>query len=604
MPTRVGVVVFPGSNCDRDTLHALDLVGAEPVALWHEQASLDGVAAVILPGGFAYGDYLRAGVIARFSPVMRAVEAFAADGGLVLGICNGFQVLAEAGLVPGALLRNRGLRFLGRDVEIAATRLDTPFTHALAPAGQPLRMPIAHGEGCYYADDATLDALEAEGQVLFRYVGADGRPAAEDDRAANPNGSLRAIAGVLNAAGNVCGFDAAPRACLGRDPWLRRRIAHHQLAGRQCRACLDRRATARAGRHAMTVTEARPEVADMEPLHRRLGLTDEELGAIRDRLDGRAPNDLELAMFSVMWSEHCSYKSSRPLLRTLPTGGEGVVAGPGENAGVIAIGDGLAVAFKIESHNHPSAVEPYQGAATGVGGILRDIFTMGARPIAVLDALRFGEPSDPRTRHLVDGVVRGVGGYGNCVGVPTVGGELVFDPTYQGNPLVNVMAIGLLEERRLTLAAAPGPGNLVVLFGSTTGRDGIGGASVLASATFTDQDPSKRPSVQVGDPFAEKLLIEASLELIERGLVEGLQDLGAGGITCATSETADRAGTGISLDLDAIPRREPDMEPFEVMISRVAGADVRDRPARALGGGPRGRAALGPAGRRDRSGDG
>ncbi len=305
----------------------------------------------------------------------------------------------------------------------------------------------------------------------------------------------------------------------------------------------------------------------IEPLHRRLGVTDEELDAIRDRLGGRDPNDLELAMFSVMWSEHCSYKSSKPLLRTLPTAGEGVVAGPGENAGVISIGDGLAVAFKIESHNHPSAVEPYQGAATGVGGILRDIFTMGARPIAVLDALRFGDPSEARTRHLVDGVVRGVGGYGNCVGVPTVGGELVFDPSYEGNPLVNVMAIGLMEERLLTLAAAPGPGNLVVLFGSTTGRDGIGGASVLASATFTHDDPSKRPSVQVGDPFAEKLLIEASLELIERGLVEGLQDLGAGGITCATSETADRAGTGILVDLDAIPRREPDMEPFEVMIS-------------------------------------
>ena len=287
----------------------------------------------------------------------------------------------------------------------------------------------------------------------------------------------------------------------------------------------------------MTVAE-RP----VEPLHRRLGVTDEELVAIRDRLGGRDPNDLELAMFSVMWSEHCSYKSSKPLLKTLPTAGEGVVAGPGENAGVISIGDGLAVAFKIESHNHPSAVEPYQGAATGVGGILRDIFTMGARPIAVLDALRFGDPTDPRTRHLVDGVVRGVGGYGNCVGVPTVGGELVFDPTYQGNPLVNVMAIGLMEERLLTLAAAPGPGNLVVLFGSATGRDGIGGASVLASATFTHDDPSKRPSVQVGDPFAEKLLIEASLELIERGLVEGLQDLGAGGITCATSETADRGG--------------------------------------------------------------
>ena len=306
-----------------------------------------------------------------------------------------------------------------------------------------------------------------------------------------------------------------------------------------------------------------------EPLHRRLGVTDEELAAIRERLGGRMPNDLELAMFSVMWSEHCSYKSSRPLLRTLPMGSaaDGVVAGPGENAGVIDIGDGLAVAFKIESHNHPSAVEPTQGAATGVGGILRDIFTMGARPIAVLDALRFGDPADARTRHLVEGVVKGVGGYGNCVGVPTVGGELVFDPSYAGNPLVNVMAIGLLEIADLTLAAAPGEGNLVVLFGSTTGRDGIGGASVLASATFADQDASKRPSVQVGDPFAEKLLIEASLELIRGGLVAGLQDLGAGGITCATSETADRAGTGMRIELDAIPRREPGMAPFEVMIS-------------------------------------
>ncbi|MBA2721098.1 MAG: phosphoribosylformylglycinamidine synthase subunit PurL [Chloroflexi bacterium] len=318
----------------------------------------------------------------------------------------------------------------------------------------------------------------------------------------------------------------------------------------------------------MTLTAEAPAVPE-EPLHRRLGVTDEELAAIRDRLGGRDPNDLELAMFSVMWSEHCSYKSSRPLLRTLPMGSaaDGVVAGPGENAGVIDIGDGLAVAFKIESHNHPSAVEPTQGAATGVGGILRDIFTMGARPIAVLDALRFGDPADARTRHLVEGVVKGVGGYGNCVGVPTVGGELVFDPSYAGNPLVNVMAIGLLDLDDLTLAAAPGAGNLVVLFGSTTGRDGIGGASVLASATFGDQDASKRPSVQVGDPFAEKLLIEASLELIRGGLVVGLQDLGAGGITCATSETADRAGTGMRVELAAIPRREPRMEPFEVLIS-------------------------------------
>ena len=221
MPVRIGVVVFPGSNCDRDMLHAVELAGAEPVALWHEEASLDGVAAVVLPGGFAYGDYLRAGVIARFSPVMRAVEAFASDGGLVLGICNGFQVLAEAGLVPGALLRNRGLRFLGRDISIAAERLDTPFTHALSAAGQPLRMPIAHGEGCYYADDATLDALDAAGRVLFRYVDGAGERAAETDRQANPNGSLRAIAGVLNDAGNVAGLmphpERASEALLGSD---------------------------------------------------------------------------------------------------------------------------------------------------------------------------------------------------------------------------------------------------------------------------------------------------------------------------------------------------------------------------------------------------
>ncbi|HXX60002.1 MAG TPA: phosphoribosylformylglycinamidine synthase subunit PurL [Candidatus Sulfotelmatobacter sp.] len=317
----------------------------------------------------------------------------------------------------------------------------------------------------------------------------------------------------------------------------------------------------------MTIVETAVAAADLPmPLHRALGLTDEELAAIHDRLD-RAPNDLELAMFSVMWSEHCSYKSSRPWLRRLPSAGRGVVAGQGENAGVISIGDGLAVAFKLESHNHPSAVEPYQGAATGVGGILRDIFTMGARPIAVLDALKFGDPADEHTRHLVRGVVRGVGGYGNCVGVPTVGGELVFDPSYGENPLVNVMAVGLLEERHLTRAAAPGPGNAVVLFGSATGRDGIGGASVLASATFDDSSATKRPTVQVGDPFAEKLLIEASLELIDRGLVEGLQDLGAAGITCAVSETADRAGTGIRVDLDAIPRRETGMSPAEVMIS-------------------------------------
>ena len=312
----------------------------------------------------------------------------------------------------------------------------------------------------------------------------------------------------------------------------------------------------------MTVAEAPAPIA----LHRRLGLTDAELEAINERL-GRAPNDLELAMFSVMWSEHCSYKSSKWLLRTLPTAGSDVLAGPGENAGVVSIGDGLAVAFKIESHNHPSAVEPYQGAATGVGGILRDIVAMGARPVALLDALKFGWPDDRRTRGLVDGVVRGVGGYGNCVGVPTVGGELLFDPTYTGNPLVNVMCVGVVASDGIARAIAPTPGSLAVLFGSPTGRDGIGGASVLASASFAEGSAAMRPSVQIGDPFAGKLLIEVTLELVEGGLVEGMQDLGAAGITCATSEVADRGGTGIRLDLSAVPLRETDMQPFEIMIS-------------------------------------
>jgi len=308
--------------------------------------------------------------------------------------------------------------------------------------------------------------------------------------------------------------------------------------------------------------------AEQPPLHRRLGLTDEELAAIVERL-GRSPNDLELAMFSVMWSEHCSYKSSKPLLATLPTRGRDVIVGPGGNAGVVRIGDGLAVCFKIESHNHPSAVEPYQGAATGVGGILRDIVAMGARPVALLDALKFGDPVDGSTRRLVSGVVGGVGGYGNCVGVPTVGGELTFDASYAANPLVNVMCVGIVAEDAIAHAAAAGVGNQLVLIGSATGRDGIGGASVLASANFVDETRQMRPSVQIGDPFAGKLLIEATLELVERRLVVGISDLGAAGLTCAAAEMADRADTGVRIDLEAVPRREPGMAPFEVMISET-----------------------------------
>ncbi|MGH9153113.1 MAG: phosphoribosylformylglycinamidine synthase subunit PurL, partial [Acidimicrobiales bacterium] len=303
-------------------------------------------------------------------------------------------------------------------------------------------------------------------------------------------------------------------------------------------------------------------------LARALGLTDEEAGAIAGIL-GREPNHLELAMYAVMWSEHCSYKSSRLHLRRLPTDGSRVLVGPGENAGVIDAGDGVALAVRIESHNHPSAVEPYQGAATGAGGILRDIFTMGARPIALLDPLRFGPLDEPRTRWIFEGVVSGISGYGNSVGVPTVGGEVVFDETYADNPLVNVMCLGVMPAERLVLGAATGVGNLAVLLGSTTGRDGIGGVSVLASAGFGDgeADAGKRPSVQVGDPFEEKRLIEACLELLDAGLVVGIQDLGGAGLTCATSETASRGGVGMDLHVSEVPRREQGMEPFEVMTS-------------------------------------
>ena len=303
-----------------------------------------------------------------------------------------------------------------------------------------------------------------------------------------------------------------------------------------------------------------------QPLHRALGLTDGELDRIHEQL-GRDPNDFELAVYSLLWSEHCGYKHSKPLLRRFPTSGERVLQGPGENAGVIDVGDGLAVALKVESHNHPSAVEPFQGAATGVGGILRDIFAMGARPIAILDSLRFGELDDDRQRHLFAGVVSGVGHYGNCVGVANLGGEVEFDDAYEHNCLVNAMCVGLLDAGRLTTARASGVGNLLVLYGSRTGRDGIGGASVLASQGFDESSSDKRPSVQIGDPFMGKKLIECTLELLDRGLLASLQDLGAAGLASSTSEMAARGGVGLDVDLSRVPLRESDMQPFEIMIS-------------------------------------
>ncbi|MGM0689538.1 MAG: phosphoribosylformylglycinamidine synthase subunit PurL [Bacillota bacterium] len=298
---------------------------------------------------------------------------------------------------------------------------------------------------------------------------------------------------------------------------------------------------------------------------RRLGLADREYELIVSQM-GRHPNLAELNMYSVMWSEHCSYKHSRSSLKLFPTSGSRVIQGPGENAGVVDIGDGWAAVFKIESHNHPSAVEPYQGAATGIGGILRDIFTMGAQPVAFLNSLRFGNLEDARVRYLFDGVVAGIGGYGNCVGIPTVAGEIYFEPCYQGNPLVNAMCVGVMPIERLVLGKACGEGNLVVLAGARTGRDGIHGVT-FASEELSEQSEERRPAVQVGDPFLGKLLMDATLEAIEKKLLCGVQDFGGAGLTCALTETASRAGTGIEIELNRVPLREDGMHPFEILTS-------------------------------------
>ena len=300
-------------------------------------------------------------------------------------------------------------------------------------------------------------------------------------------------------------------------------------------------------------------------LARGLGLTADEYDRIIQRL-GREPSYTELGLFSALWSEHCAYKHSKVFLRRLPQSGPHVLQGPGENAGAVDIGDGWAVVFKVESHNHPSFIEPFQGAATGVGGILRDIFTMGARPIALLDSLRFGDPSEARTRRLVEGVVSGISWYGNCFGCPTVGGEIAFAPEYAGNPLVNVMCVGLVRADRIFRARAEGPGNPVFYVGNKTGRDGIHGAT-MASATFDEHAEERRPTVQVGDPFTEKLLLEACLEAMATGVVLGIQDMGAAGLACCTSEMPARGGTGMDIELTAVPQREEGMTPYELLLS-------------------------------------
>lgn len=315
----------------------------------------------------------------------------------------------------------------------------------------------------------------------------------------------------------------------------------------------------------MAHKEPTPEQIEEQKLYRDMGLTDEEYGWAR-RFLGRKPNYTETGLYSVMWSEHCSYKNSKPVLKKFPTEGAHVLQGPGEGAGIVDIGDNQAVVFKIESHNHPSAIEPYQGAATGVGGIIRDIFSMGARPVALLNSLRFGELDSPKVRYLFEHVVAGIAGYGNCIGIPTVGGEVGFDPCYEGNPLVNAMCVGLIDHDRIQKGIAEGIGNPVMYVGASTGRDGIHGAT-FASEELTEESESKRPAVQVGDPFMEKLLIEASLELIDSGAVIGIQDMGAAGLSSSSTEMASKSGNGIELDLDRVPQRESEMTPYEMMLS-------------------------------------
>ncbi|EPZ38187.1 Phosphoribosylformylglycinamidine synthase 2 [Anoxybacillus ayderensis] len=311
--------------------------------------------------------------------------------------------------------------------------------------------------------------------------------------------------------------------------------------------------------------EPSPAMIKEQKLYREMGLTDEEFAMV-ERILGRLPNYTETGIFSVMWSEHCSYKNSKPVLKKFPTEGKHVLQGPGEGAGIVDIGDGLAVAFKIESHNHPSAIEPYQGAATGVGGIIRDVFSMGARPIALLNSLRFGELTSPRVKYLFERVVAGIAGYGNCVGIPTVGGEVQFDAAYEGNPLVNAMCVGLIRHEDIQKGIAAGVGNTVMYVGAKTGRDGIHGAT-FASEELTEQSEQKRPAVQVGDPFMEKLLLEACLEVIHSDALVGMQDMGAAGLTSSSAEMASKAGSGIELNLDLVPQRETGMTPYEMMLS-------------------------------------
>ena len=464
----------------------------------------------------------------------------------VLGICNGFQVLCEAGLLPGALTRNSHLHFRNRDQVLRVERADTAWT-------QRLRRPASG------SSSRSRTARAATSPPTPTSTGSRAR-AGSCSATSTATRTARAadIAGVTSENGRVVGLMPHPEHAV------------EDLTGPSTDGLGFFTSVLKAVVERMSIdtVERAEKTPDDEQPWAELGLKSDEYLRIRDIL-GRRPTTAELAMYSVMWSEHCSYKSSKVHLRQfgdLPHS-EALLVGIGENAGVVDVGDGYAVTFKVESHNHPSYVEPYQGAATGVGGIVRDILTMGARPIAVMDSLRFGRADAPDTARVLPGVVAGVGGYGNCLGLPNIGGELLFDDCYAGNPLVNALCVGVMKHEDVRLAKAEGLGNKVILFGARTGGDGIGGVSVLACETFDEHGPAKRPSVQVGDPFTEKLLIEACLEIFAADLVTGIQDLGGAGLSCATSELASAGTGGMHVDLDTVPLRDSTLTPAEILMS-------------------------------------
>ncbi|MEJ2250036.1 MAG: phosphoribosylformylglycinamidine synthase subunit PurL [Candidatus Lokiarchaeota archaeon] len=498
MTIKIAVIEFPGSNCDLDTVHVLDkVIGIDVDLVWHNRFKGNEYDGAVLPGGFSFGDYLRSGIIAAHSPALDEAREMLKENKPIIGICNGFQILAEAELLPGALLQNDSLKFICKWVNIRVENTQTAFTNQM-DKGNVLNIPIAHGEGRFYTDK--LEELKENKQIIFKYCSKEGGITKES----NPNGSM--------------------------DPKVK----------------------------------AEENELDVD-------LTDNEIKEIKKTLN-RQPTLTEWGMFDVMHSEHCSYKSSRPKLKLFENAEENydyVLAGPGQDAGVIDIGEGYCLAFRIESHNHPSAIEPYHGAATGIGGIIRDILCMGARPIALLDPLRFGPlKDDPHSQWLFKYVVKGIADYGNCTGIPTIGGEVEFDKSYRNNCLVNVACIGLgtIEDFKSAPSRAYFPGDYVILTGGSTGRDGIHGVT-FASRTLTEQSEEDRPAVQIGDPFTKKLIIESTIEAIKTGFIRGLKDLGGGGLSCALSELTGDGDTGADIDMGKIFTREPGMNSYEIMLS-------------------------------------